>query len=133
MRGLFTAVALMSLLSVGPLLAAESGSGVDDQTKARVRSEIERYVAADIKLKKYFFLTDPRNDKALRLLFDHVHEGVEAAPKGYGACVDFKDKAGKVHDVDFFVSLGDDGRRMEEIVLHKVDGKPLPKPKEDGE
>lgn len=132
MRRLLPAVVLMSLLSAGSLLGAESDSSVDDQAKARVRSEIERYVAADIKLKKYFFLTDPRNDKTLRLLFDHVHEGVSASPKGYGACVDFKDKAGKVYDVDIFVSLGDAEERVEEVILHKVDGKPLPQPKEDG-
>ncbi|MBI4364065.1 MAG: hypothetical protein HY568_01415 [Candidatus Latescibacteria bacterium] len=122
----------MSLLSAGSLIGAESDSGVDDTAKARVRGEIERYVAADIKLKKYFFLTDPRSDKTLRLLFDHVHEGVSASPKGYGVCVDFKDKAGKVYDVDIFVSLGDTEARVEEIVLHKVDGKPLPQAKEGG-
>jgi hypothetical protein len=132
MRRLFSAVTLMSLLSAGSLLAADSDSSVVDQTKSRVRSEIERYVTADIKLKKYFFLTDPRNDKTLRLLFEHVHEGVSASPKGYGACVDFKDKAGKVYDVDFLVSLGDVEARVEEVVLHKVDGKPLPQAKEDG-
>lgn len=132
MRKLVSAAAmtsLLSLLSAGWLLAADSAGNVDDQTKSRVRSEIERYVATDVKLRKYFFLIDPRNDKTLRLLFDHVHEGVGASPKGYAACVDFKDKAGKVYDVDFFVSLGDEGPRVEEIVLHKVDGKPLPQAK----
>lgn len=125
-------IAWLSFLIAGSSLAAESAGGVDDQTKARVRSEIERYVTADIKLKKYFFLIDPRTDKALRLTFDHVHDGVSADPKGYAACVDFKDKAGKIYDVDFFVFLGDEAAGVEQIVLHKVDGKPLPKPAEDG-
>jgi len=132
MKGFASAMALLSLVCVGPLLAAEGAGGIDDQTKSRVRSEIERYVAADIKLKGYFLLIDPRNDKTLRLIFDRVHDGVSADPKGYGACVDFKDKSGKVYDVDFFVFLGEEAAGVEQIVLHKVDGKPLPKPTEAG-
>ena len=40
----------------------------------------------------------------LRLEFDYVHQGVKPHEDGYLACVDFKDAAGTVYDVDVVVS-----------------------------
>jgi hypothetical protein len=66
---------------------------------------------------------DPRSGTPLRLAFDHVHEGVKAHTTGYVACVDFKDASGKIYDVD--VVVGSDARRIQEVFLHKVDGKAI--------
>lgn len=132
MRVILATVVLTAFLAVGSAFAADQAKGVDDQTKARVRAEIEHYVTADVRLKRYFFLMDPRNDRTLRLTFDHVHEGVSAGDKGYAACVDFKDQAGKLYDVDIFVSLGEDKAQVEDVVLHKVEGKPIEKTAKKG-
>jgi len=132
MRVILSTVALTALLAVGSAFAAEQAKEVDDQTRARVLAEIERYVTADVKLKRYFFLTDPRNDRTLRLTFDHVHEGVSAGDRNYAACVDFKDQAGKLYDVDIFVSLEEDRAQVEDIVLHKVEGNPIEKTAKKG-
>lgn len=127
MRKLASTVALMLLLSTRPGAASDTVKPVDDATKAKVRKAIESYVANDVRLKKFFFLRDPRSNVTLRLIFDHVHEGVSSSPKGYVACVDFKDRVGKIYDVDLTVSLVGESARMEEIALHKVNGKPIPR------
>lgn len=113
------------ILGAGALYAADKPAAVDEGTKAKVRLEIERYVAADTQLKGYFFIIDPRSDKVLRLTFDHVHDGVSVNPKGYIACADFKDKAGKLYDVDIVVDATDEPAQVREILLHKVEGKPI--------
>ncbi len=121
MKKLALAVISLFLLGTGGLYASDEKTAVDEGTKAKVRQEIERYVSSDTQLKKYFLIIDPRTDRVLRLTFDHVHDGVAAHPKGYVACADFRDKAGKLYDVDIVV----DPAQVREIYLHKVDGKPI--------
>jgi hypothetical protein len=69
---------------------------------------------------------DPRGEGRLVMAFDHVHEGVHGTEGGRQVvCVDFKDEAGTLYDVDFYL---DDtggvtaGLVVEDAVLHKVDG-----------
>ncbi len=69
---------------------------------------------------------DPRGDGRLELAFDHVHEGVHETEGGRQVvCVDFKDEAGTLYDVDFYVDEGGGstpGLVVEDAVLHKIDG-----------
>ncbi len=123
MKKLALVVGTLFLLGTGALYASDEKTTVDEGTKAKVRQEIERYVSSDTQLKKYFFIIDPRTDKVLRLTFDHVHDGVAAHPKGYVACADFRDKAGKLYDVDIVVDAASDTAQVREIYLHKADGK----------
>ncbi len=126
MRKFGPTIALMLLLSGQAGAARDTVEPVDEATKAKVRGAIENYVTTDVRLKKFFFLIDPRSNATLRLRFDHVHEDVSTSPKGYVACVDFKDRAGKVYDVDLTVRVDEESARVEEITLHKVNGKPVP-------
>ncbi len=125
MKRLVFVIGTLVILGAGALYAGDEKAPVAEATKATVRQEIERYVAADTELKKFFFIVDPRSDKVLRLTFDHVHQGVGVHAKGYVACADFKDKAGKLYDVDIVVDAANEAAQVREIFLHKVDGKPI--------
>lgn len=125
MKKLVLVLGALFLLWTGRLYASDEKTTVDEGTKAKVLQEIERYVSADTQLKKYFFIIDPRTDRVLRLTFDHLHDGVAAHPKGFVACADFKDKAGKLFDVDIVVDAASESIQVREIYLHKVDGKPI--------
>jgi len=98
---------------------------VDEATRKQVQGEIKSYVDRDTDVKGRFLILDPRSDEPLALTFDHVHEGVHPHDRGYVACVDFKDRTGKVYDVDFVIgkASGSDSFAVREVHLHKVDGK----------
>jgi len=69
---------------------------------------------------------DPRGEGRLELVFDHVHEGVHETEGGRQVvCVDFKDEAGKLYDVDFYVDErggATAGLVVEDTLLHKIEG-----------
>lgn len=69
---------------------------------------------------------DPRGEGRLELAFDHVHEGVHGTEGGRQfVCVDFKDEAGTLYDVDFYLDERGGitaGLVVEDTVVHKVDG-----------
>jgi len=113
--------ALMVLAS--PALVSGAQTDPDEATKAQVREAIEQYVEQDARVKEAFLILDPRNGEPLRLAFDYVHEGVEPHDQGYVACVDFKDRAGKVYDVDIVMETGSDGLDVAKVFLHKAEGK----------
>jgi hypothetical protein len=127
MRKLLALMLVMLSMVAGYALAADGA--MDPGTETKVMQEIERYLAADAKLKKSFLLIDPRTDRVLRLALDHVHDGVMAHGSGYAACADFKDKAGKVYDVDLVVEIENDQAQVREIYLHMADGKQVPRDK----
>lgn len=88
-----------------------------------VKQAMADYVQRDEALRGGFLLSDPRDGSILRLSFDHVHDQVHAAEDGgHFACVDFKDAAGNVYDVDVHVEAQDRGHRPSRLVLHKVNG-----------
>ena len=63
-------------------------------------------------------------DRKLRL--DKVHRGrlAKTAEATYFVCADFKDTAGTVFDLDFWVKQGGDGLQIAETMIHKEEGKP---------
>jgi len=125
MRKMLLLIGALTALHAGALYAGEERSSIDEATKVKIRQEIERYVRADTQLKKSFLLVDPRTDRILRLTFDHVHEDIMPHANGYVACTDFKDRAGKVYDVDIVIDPMKEPEQVREIYLHKADGKPI--------
>jgi hypothetical protein len=119
-------LALASLLFL-PATASPGGdqAAPDEATKAQVRSAIQKYVEEDVALKDAFLVIDPRTGEPLRLAFDNVHAGVTPHEKGYLACADFKDRTGKVYDVDLVVGKARDRWEAKKVLLHKIDGKLL--------
>lgn len=121
---------LATALVLVPLAAYAQGS-ISDETKKQALEAIERYVKQDVALKDGFLIADPRTGKPLRLEFDYVHQGVKPHEDGYLACVDFKDASGTVYDVDVVVSRSGATMAVEEVFVHKIDGK-IPDKKPSG-
>lgn len=123
---IFTGVAVvLSLLAPAGAVVGEGQAALDEAAKTQVRNAIQQYVERDVKLKESFLVLDPRTGEPLRLAFDNVHAGVKPHENGHLACVDFKDRAGKVHDVDVVVGKAGDAWRVEKVFLHKVEGMPV--------
>ncbi len=105
-----------------PVALAETQAEISEATKAQVIEAIESYVERDSRVKEAFLLLDPRSGEPIRLSLDHVHEGVEAHEQGYVACVDFKDGAGRLYDVDIVVGKSAP-MEIAKAFLHKAEGK----------
>ncbi len=63
-------------------------------------------------------------DRELRLDKIHRERLAKTAEATYFVCADFKDTAGTVFDLDFWVKQGDDGLQVAETMIHKEEGKP---------
>ena len=122
------AVSFYSVIRVAALgflfLACQAGQQPQKTpSKAEVKAAIEDYVIKDIDLRGAFFLQDPRDGSVLALSFDHVHEGVHATEdKKVYACVDFKDAAGNIYDVDVYMAQTGGDYRPSKLIVHKVNG-----------
>ncbi|MDA2925082.1 hypothetical protein MYX84_04165 [Acidobacteria bacterium AH-259-O06] len=92
-------------------------------SNADVKAVITRYIEEDTALKGGFFLKDPRNDQVQVLSFDHVHEAVhEVEDGGYYACVDFKDTAGNIYDVNIYLKGAATELKPHKLIVHKISG-----------
>ena len=126
MKKFMSGATLVLLVFLGAWAVVHSQTPVDEETKKETLAAIERYVKKDVELKQSFLIVDPRSGEPLRLSFDYVHQGVKPHAKGYLACVDFKDTAGSVYDVDVVVARSGSEMTVREVFLHKVDGTPVP-------
>lgn len=117
-------LAVLSLASLSSIAHAGEDTKPDVATETRevVLDTIEDYVRRDVDLKEAFLVVDPRTGEPLKLAFDHVHQGVKPRGERYLACVDFRDDAGMLYDVDVVVDLDAERPRVTEVYLHKVDG-----------
>ena len=90
---------------------------------ADVRAAITRYVEEDAALKGGFLLKDPRSDQVQVLSFDNVHEAVHEVEDGrYYACVDLKDTAGNIYDVDIYLKGTASELKPDKLIVHKING-----------
>ena len=113
----------IAALSVGVVACQPDEQTAKTPSENEVKAAIEEYVRQDISLRDAFFLRDPRDESVLVLSFDHVHEQVHTTPEGgYYACVDFKDDAGNIYDVDVYMEATDGDYQPAKLVLHKVNG-----------
>jgi hypothetical protein len=68
-------------------------------------------------------VTDPTTGQPVTLVFDHVHESVDATAGGrHVACVDFRVADGRVFDVDYYVGTEDGRVQVQDYVVHVVGG-----------
>ena len=63
-------------------------------------------------------------ERKLRLDKIHRERLAKTAEATYFVCADFKDTAGTVFDLDFWVKQGGDGLEVAETMIHKEEGKP---------
>jgi hypothetical protein len=118
----FAIALVLSLPLAGPADADDSAGDVPEATRTKVLTTIKEYVERDVAIKQSFLIVDSRTGEPLKLAFDHVHQGVKPEGGGYLACVDFKDAAGKVYDVDVVVDVAGAEPRVTAVHLHKIGG-----------
>jgi hypothetical protein len=126
-------VLVASLFTLSATLAQEHPEHPKNTQKAKEFSatDLENAIKADIAEKSkdtngVFKLYDPELKKTWDLTLDHVHKDrlSKLSADTYFACVDMKDRSGKVVDVDFFLKSEDGKLAMTDTTVHKVNGKP---------
>lgn len=104
------------------LLPSPAPAGAPEQETTTMREAIEseiRKATHDGKLE----ILDARSGEVRSLTLVKVHDAAHVTQDGSAyVCADFKDAAGRVYDVDAFVTVGD-SYRLQEFLLHKMDGK----------
>ncbi len=93
-----------------------------DELADAITTEVHR----DTKLKGgHFLIYDKDQDEVLALQLDKVHRERVAhiGNDVYFVCADFKERRGTMYDLDFWMKRDDKGLHVNEITVHKVDGK----------
>lgn len=88
---------------------------------------ISEYVNQDTDLKGgYFLIYDTKAEKPLLLNLTQVHEErlAKVGENLYFACCDFKEKSGKMYDLDFFMEEEGGKLYVSEVMVHKEEGQP---------
>ena len=126
-------VLVASLFPLFATLAQEHPEHPKNTQKAKEFSvtDLEKAIKADINEKSkhtngVFKLYDPELKKTWDLTLDRVHKDrlSKLSADTYFACVDMKDRRGKIVDVDFFLKSKDGKLAMTDTTVHKVEGKP---------
>lgn len=92
-----------------------------------METAITKFVESDARLKGGFFMVfDQKSKKPLTLTLSKVHKErlSQVGENLYFACCDFKETAGAVYDLDFFMQNIDDELVVTEVLVHKKDGSP---------
>ena len=66
---------------------------------------------------------DPVADRLVRLELVELHDGIVQKGDFYVSCADFTDEAGVTYDMDFLVLETAEGYRVNQAIVHSVDGK----------
>ncbi len=132
---LLIAAALGVALSAAPLAAQEHPEHPTDTpmtkevelTKDSLADAIQSWVNDQSKLLGgYFLYYDAEARQPLALTLDHVHRERVASLGNdvYFACADFKEKGGKMYDIDVFMKDQDGELVPTDVSVHKVEGVP---------
>lgn len=139
---LFTASLLAAVLGSVPLFAGEHPEHPTKKSPPKKESKwvedkavmedfalaVEDYVEERTEEVGAFEVLDDQTGKTWELLLVNVHKHriARLAEDKFFACADFKTAEGgktKV-DLDFFVTRTDDGWEVDEVLVHKVNGRP---------
>jgi len=96
-------------------------------TKDDLADAIEAYVSEQsAESDGYFIVTDDKTGEQLKLKLDRVHRKrlAKVGKDRYFACADFRTDAGKIYDLDVFMTgTSKDNLTFAEFSVHKVAGK----------
>jgi len=95
-------------------------------TKEDMQNAMKSYVETEAAANDGVFkLKDEKTGKVRRLSYIDLHKGLSMAGAHHYSCADFKDlDSGEVLDVDIYVDMTDEGLKVTDAAIHKVDGKP---------
>lgn len=108
--------------------AAAVEAAANKAMQARYSKTVEGYVSRQSKKSGAFVVPDAllSREWSTKLVRIHKDRIVELSDGQFFACADFKEKAGdkKMLDLDFYVSKKGTDWIVDEVLLHKVEGKP---------
>lgn len=114
--GLFLAV----VLAVGA--GAADDPSIQGETRSGVQSAMQQFVDGQT-TGEWLLHYDPVDGKLLRLQLAELHEGIVRKGHFYVSCADFRDADGTLYDLDFLVVPEGEGFRVNQAIVHAVDGK----------
>ena len=110
------------LLGGGAATAADDPS-IQGATREGVQRAMRDFIAAQKGNRDWLLHYDPVAGDLLRLELVEVHEGIVSKGHFFVSCADFADERGRAYDVDFLVVPSAEGFRVNQAIVHKVDGK----------
>jgi hypothetical protein len=101
---------------------------------SEVSDGLKRFISgyAEKSPDKKFHMPYQRKDLALDFIKLHDDRFSSLGGNKYFACVDMKGTDGKMYDIDFFMNVQSGKLTVTETAVHKINGKPLYKWKQEG-
>lgn len=120
-------VAVAAIFTISGALASGTAVAADDPSiKGQIRADIQSSMSAFVDAQKTsdgsVVHYDPVDGKLLKLTLVALHEGIVKKGHFYVSCADFKSESGTLYDIDFLVVPAQDGMRVNQAIVHSVDG-----------
>ena len=123
-RGRVALVATLLLFAAGA--PAADDPSIQGETRSGVQQAMQEFISAQQVGGEWLLHYDPVTGELLRLRLKELHSGIVNKGHFYVSCADFTDESGKAYDLDFLVVPQGDGFRVNQAIVHKVDGEKRP-------
>lgn len=118
---LFTSFALLLSCLAGGAAGAADDPSIKGATRAGIQQAMSTFIA-DQTAQNWVVHYDPVDGKLLRLKLVKLHDGIVQKGHFFVSCADFQDAQGRIYDLDFLVVPKPAGFRVNQAIVHKVDG-----------
>lgn len=114
--------ALGAAICFAPSAGAADDPTIQGETRSGVQAAMARFIAAQQAGNDWLVHYDPVAGQLLRLRLVALHEGIVNKGHFFVSCADFEDAAGRRFDLDFLVVPDGADFRVNQAIVHKVDG-----------
>ena len=111
----------LSLLMLQPALAGDDPS-IQGAKRSGIQSAMQDFIEGHSVGGKILHY-DPVDGELLQLRLETLHEGIVKKGDFYVSCADFVGEGGRKFDVDFLVVPIGEGFRVNQAIVHSVEGK----------
>jgi hypothetical protein len=102
-------------------VSAVNGSPIRGTLRPQIWYTMDDYIVSQT-VDGTMRLYDPIEDKALRLDFVKIHEGIVRKGDFFVSCADFVDQYGRKLDVDILVLQSRENLQVTQAIVHEIDG-----------
>lgn len=107
-------------LAAVPTFAADDPS-IQGAKRAGIQQAMTAFISGQ-EVKSRMLHYDPVAGELLQLELVELHEGIVQKGDFFVSCADFKGPDGRAYDLDFLVVPAGDGYRVNQAIVHSVDG-----------
>ncbi len=107
---------------VAPGALAADDPSIQGETRSGVKAAMTRFIDGQRSADGSMLHYDPVSGDLLRLKLRELHAGIVSKGHFYVSCADFVDADGREVDVDFLVVPNGSGFRVNQALVHAVDG-----------